>query len=216
MPLNRTLIFLGAALALSACTPAAPPAPAAPVESPAPATPPAAVELAPAAAETQRAAAARATLMPVGDSGVGGDLRFEVDNGGVRVTGSFTGLKPGATHAFHLHEFGNCTAADASSAGGHFNPAAAAHGNREGGGEHHAGDIPNQVAGPDGVAAVDQQLDGLQIGGGGEFDVIGRGVIVHADADDYTTQPTGNAGGRIACGVIEADTSAPTAADPAQ
>lgn len=152
--------------------------------------------------------------MPVGDSGVAGELRFDVDNGGVRVTGSFTGLKPGATHAFHIHEFGNCTAADASSAGGHFNPAAAAHGNREGGGEHHAGDIPNQVAGSDGVAVVDQRLEGLQIGG--DVDIIGRGVIVHADADDYTTQPTGNAGGRIACGVIEADIAAPTSADPAQ
>ncbi|MCX7032637.1 MAG: superoxide dismutase family protein [Arenimonas sp.] len=211
----RSLLLLGSALALSACKPAeapvaeAPPAPA-PVEAPAPAPEPAPV------AETQAPASARSSLMPVGDSGVSGELRFEVDNGGVRVTGSFTGLKPGATHAFHIHEFGNCTAADGSSAGGHFNPSAQAHGNREGGGEHHAGDIPNQVAGPDGVAAVDQRLDGLQIGGGGDFDIIGRGVIVHADADDYTTQPTGNAGGRIACGVIEAELSAPTEADPAQ
>ena len=213
----RSLLLLGSALALSACKPAeapvaeAPPTPA-PAEAPAPAPEPAPAP----AADTQLAASARATLMPLGESGVGGDLVFEVDNGGVRVTGSFTGLKPGATHAFHIHEIGNCTAADGSSAGSHFNPAAAAHGNREGGGEHHAGDIPNQTAGPDGVAAVDQRLDGLQIGGGGEFDIIGRGVIVHADADDYTTQPTGNAGGRIACGVIEAGNPAPTGADPAQ
>ena len=210
----RSVLLLGSALALSACQPAqapvaeAPPAAPAPVEAPAPPAEP--------MAETQLAASARATLMPVGDSGVNGDLNFEIDNGGVRVTGSFTGLKPGATHAFHIHEFGNCTAADASSAGGHFNPAAAAHGNREAGGEHHAGDIPNQVAGADGVAAVDQRLDGLQIGGGGEMDIIGRGVIVHADADDYTTQPTGNAGGRIACGVIEAGNPAPTDMDPAR
>ena len=73
---------------------------------------------------------------------------------------------------------------------------------------------PNQVAGPDGVAAVDQRLAGLKIGGGGEFDVIGRGVIVHANADDYTTQPTGNAGGRIACGVIESGPEATTDAAP--
>lgn len=211
----RSVLLLGSALALSACKPAeapvaeAPPAPA-PVEAPAPAPEPAPI------AETQLAATARSSLMPVGDSGVSGELNFEVDNGGVRVTGSFTGLKPGTTHGFHIHEFGNCTAADASSAGGHFNPAAAAHGNREGGGEHHAGDIPNQVAGADGMAAVDQFLDGLQIGGGGEMDIIGRGVIVHTDADDYTTQPTGNAGGRIACGVIEAGNPAPTGADPAQ
>jgi Cu-Zn family superoxide dismutase len=214
MSTTRTLICLGAALALSACKPAQTPAPAAPAETPAPVE--AAAEPTPPAAETQLAAAARSTLMPVGDSGVGGELRFEVDNGGVRVTGSFTGLKPGSTHAFHIHEFGNCTAADASSAGAHFNPAAAAHGNREGGGEHHAGDIPNQVAGADGVATVDQRLDGLQIGGGEALDILGRGVIVHADADDYTTQPTGNAGGRIACGVIEAELSAPADAEPAQ
>jgi Cu-Zn family superoxide dismutase len=211
----RSLLLLGSALVLSACQPAqapvaeAPPVPA-PVEAPAPAPEPAP------GAETQLAASARSTLMPVGDSGVSGELNFDVDDGGVRVTGSFTGLKPGATHAFHIHEFGNCTAADGSSAGGHFNPAAQAHGSREAGGEHHAGDIPNQVAGPDGVAAVDQRLDGLQIGGGGQFDIIGRGVIVHADADDYTTQPTGNAGGRIACGVIEAGNPAPTVMDPAQ
>ncbi len=209
----RTVLLLGSALALSACKPAdapvveAPPAPVASAEPAPPAEP---------VAQTPLAASARSSLMPVGDSTVGGELRFEVDNGGVRVTGAFTGLKPGATHALHIHEFGNCTAADASSAGAHFNPAAAPHGNREGEGEHHAGDIPNQVAGPDGVAAVDQRLDGLQIGGGGEMDIIGRGVIVHADPDDYTTQPTGNAGGRIACGVIEAETAAPTDADPAQ
>ena len=213
----RSVLLLGSALALSACKPAetpvaeAPPAAPAPVEAPVAPAPPADP-----LAQTQLAASARAALNPVGESGVSGTLAFTVDNGGVRVTGSFTGLKPGATHAFHIHEFGNCTAADASSAGGHFNPAAAAHGNREGGGEHHAGDIPNQVAGADGVAAVDQRLEGLQIGGGGELDIIGRGVIVHADADDYTTQPTGNAGGRIACGVIEADTAAPTGMDPAQ
>ena len=212
----RSVLLLGSALALAACQPAeapvadAPPAPAEPAAPAAPAPP------APPAADIQAAASARSSLQPVGDSGVSGDLRFTVENGAVRVTGTLTGLKPGGTHAFHIHEFGNCTAADASSAGGHFNPAAAAHGNREAGGEHHAGDIPNQVAGADGVAAVDQRLDGLQIGGGGEMDIIGRGVIVHADADDYTTQPTGNAGGRIACGVIEAGNPAPTDADPAR
>ena len=212
----RTALLLGSALALAACKPAEAPVAEAPSAPPAPAEVPVEPAAPAPVAATQLAASARATLLPVGESGVGGDLAFTIDNGAVRVTGQFTGLKPGATHAFHIHEFGNCTAADASSAGGHFNPAAAAHGNREGDGEHHAGDIPNQVAGADGVAAVDQRLEGLQIGGGGELDIIGRGVIVHADADDYTTQPTGNAGGRIACGVIEADTAAPTGADPAQ
>jgi Cu-Zn family superoxide dismutase len=210
----RSVLLLGSALALSACQPAeapvaetAPP-PAAPVETPAPPAEP--------AAELQAAASARSSLQPVADSGVGGELRFTVENGAVRVTGTLTGLKPGGTHAFHIHEFGNCTAADASSAGGHFNPAAAAHGNREGEGEHHAGDIPNQTADRDGNANVDQLLEGLEIGSDGELDILGRGVIVHADADDYTTQPTGNAGGRLACGVIEAEIGGSAQSEPAR
>ncbi len=212
MTIRPALFLFAAAAALSACTPAEAPAPMAPMDT----SPPAAVEPVPADPALQLALSARASLMPVGDSGVGGELVFAVENGAVHVTGAFTGLKPGSTHAFHIHEFGNCTASDASSAGGHFNPAAAAHGNRATGGEHHAGDIPNQVADSDGVAAVDQRLEGLQVGGGGELDIIGRGVIVHADADDYTTQPTGNAGGRIACGVIEASTMAPVSPGPAE
>lgn len=212
----RSVLLLGSALALAACQPAEAPvadAPSAPAEPAAPAAP---APPAPPAADIQAAASARSSLQPVGDSGVSGDLRFTVENGAVRVTGTLTGLKPGGTHAFHIHEFGNCTAADASSAGGHFNPAAAAHGNREGEGEHHAGDIPNQTADRDGNANVDQRLDGLEIGSDGELDILGRGVIVHADADDYTTQPTGNAGGRLACGVIEAEIGGSTESEPAQ
>jgi len=194
MSLIRPLILLGAALSLAACQPAPAPSPA--PEEPAEPAPADGIVL---------ASSARSSLQPVADSGVGGDLRFVIEDGAVRVTGTLTGLKPGGTHAFHIHEFGDCSAPDATSAGGHFNPAAAAHGDRAAGGEHHAGDIPNQVADANGEAIVDQRLEGLQIGGGGELDIVGRGVIVHADADDYTTQPTGNAGGRLACGVIETD-----------
>jgi Cu-Zn family superoxide dismutase len=213
MKLTRNLLFLGAALALSGCSPAEAPAPAAPAQAPAPAA--AVAEPAAPVVEAPLAMTARTSLMPVGESGVGGDLAFTTDGSAVRVTGTITGLRPRAIHAFHIHEFGNCTAADASSAGGHFNPGGMPHGSRASGGDHHAGDIPNQVAGADGVAQVDQRLEGLQIGGGGEFDILGRGVIVHADADDYTTQPTGNAGGRIACGVIESGPEATADAAPA-
>jgi Cu-Zn family superoxide dismutase len=206
----RTTLLLGSALALSACKPAetpvaeAPPAPEpAPMAEPAP-------------AQTQLAASARATLAAVGDSGAGGELVFNVADGGVRVTGTLTGLAAGSTHAFHVHEFGDCSAPDATSAGGHFNPGQQPHGDRAAGGAHHAGDIPNQTAGENGEAAVDQMLAGLEIASGGANDIVGKGVIVHAQADDYTTQPTGNAGGRIACGVIELENPAPTGADPAQ
>jgi Cu-Zn family superoxide dismutase len=206
----RTTLLLGSALALSACKPAeAPVADAPPAPEPAPMAEPA-------PAQTQLAASARATLSAVGDSGAGGELVFNIADGGVRVTGTLTGLSAGSTHAFHVHEFGDCSAPDATSAGGHFNPGQQPHGDRAAGGAHHAGDIPNQTAGENGEAAVDQMLAGLEIASGGANDIVGKGVIVHAQADDYTTQPTGNAGGRIACGVIELENPAPTGADPAQ
>ena len=210
MTILRTALLLGSAMALSACGKTDAPVVDSAPES-APTAPPAAEP-----ATTQLAASARATLAPVGDSGVGGDLTFNIDNGGVRVTGTLTGLAAGSTHGFHVHEFGDCSAPDATSAGGHFNPAQQPHGDRAAGGAHHAGDIPNQMAGDNGEASVDQLLTGLEIGSGGASDIVGKGVIVHAKADDYTTQPTGDAGGRIACGVIELGNAPPTGSDPAQ
>ncbi|GAB2499207.1 superoxide dismutase family protein [Arenimonas alkanexedens] len=207
----RSFLLLSSVVALAACQPAAPPEPQAPAAPEAPVAP-----SAPEITQAQLAASARTTLAAVGDSGAGGELMFNVDNGGVRVTGTITGLPAGSTHGFHVHEFGDCSAPDATSAGGHFNPAQQPHGNREAGGEHHAGDIPNQVAGENGEATVDQMLTGLEIGSGGANDIIGKGVIVHAKADDYATQPTGDAGGRIACGVIELANPAPVDAGPAQ
>jgi Cu-Zn family superoxide dismutase len=211
MTLFRSTLLLGSALTLAACGRAdAPPAEAMPEAAP--------VEMAPtepAPEATQLAASARATLSAVGDSGVSGELVFDIADGGVRVTGTLAGLQPGATHALHVHEFGDCSAPDATSAGGHFNPGQQPHGDRATGGPHHAGDIPNQTAGDNGEAAVDQALAGLEIASGGANDIVGKGVIVHAQADDYTTQPTGNAGGRIACGVIELVNAPPADAGPA-
>ena len=112
------------------------------------------------------------------------------------------GLKANGTHGFHIHEKGDCSAADFTSAGGHFNPTAQPHG-RASQGAHHLGDQDNLTANANGVARVDAHFDGAVIGSGAALnDVVGKAVIVHADPDDYTTQPTGNAGGRIACGVI--------------
>ena len=119
----------------------------------------------------------------------------------VHIAGDIGGLAPGSTHGFHVHEKGDCSAADASSAGGHFNPAGAPHGRMDDG-PHHAGDIDNIVANAQGVARVNMHVPGLTLGTGAANDAAGRAIIVHADPDDYTSQPSGNAGKRIACGVI--------------
>lgn len=208
--------LIAAALALSACSPTAPEAapeaaaPAPVAEAPAEAAPADA-----AAGMTQPAASARVVLAPLQDSGVAGELNFDVADGGVRIFGTVTGLPAGGQHGFHVHETGDCSAPDGSSAGGHFNPAGAPHGDRHGDGPHHAGDMPNLDVAADGSAAVDQVLAGLEIASAGANDIVGRAVIVHAQADDYATQPTGNAGGRIACGVIELVNAPPTDASPA-
>ncbi|GAB6196463.1 hypothetical protein PAGU2595_017730 [Lysobacter xanthus] len=123
--------------------------------------------------------------------------------GGVHVTGELGGLAPNSTHGLHVHEVGNCGAADASSAGGHFNPAGAPHG-RPDAGAHHAGDLPNITAGANGVARVDAHVMGLTLGGPGATNIVGRALVVHAQADDYASQPAGNSGARIACGVVRA------------
>jgi Cu-Zn family superoxide dismutase len=131
-----------------------------------------------------------------------GDIKFVSADGGVKISGTLEGLKPGGVNAFHVHEKGDCSAADASSAGGHLNPDGKPHGNMSAG-DHHAGDMPNVTADADGKATVEVTVPGLEIGTGGAKDVIGKALVVHADADDYSSQPAGNAGGRIACGVIE-------------
>ncbi len=116
------------------------------------------------------------------------------------MTGDVTGLAPGTKHGFHVHEFGDCSAPDGTSAGGHFAPEAHPHGAPDPA-AHHAGDLGNLEADAAGKATVNLLVPGLSLGSGARA-LLGRGVIVHAQADDLTTQPTGNAGGRIACGVI--------------
>jgi Cu-Zn family superoxide dismutase len=119
----------------------------------------------------------------------------------VHIAGEIGGLAPGSSHGFHIHEKGDCSAADASSAGGHFNPAGNPHGRMEDG-PHHAGDIDNIVANAQGVAKVNMHVSGVTLGTGATNDVAGRAIVVHADPDDYASQPAGNAGKRVACGVI--------------
>ena len=139
-----------------------------------------------------------AVLHPAKDGHVEGTLTFAKAATGLKVTGRITGL-PAGTHGFHIHEFGDCTAADFSSAGGHYNPTGHQHaGPTEA--RRHMGDMGNIEAGADGTANVDYTDARLRLEGA--HGILGRGVIVHANADDFKTQPTGNAGGRVACGVI--------------
>jgi Cu-Zn family superoxide dismutase len=168
------------------------------VESHAPAPKPTREEAAaPAAGELQVAVAA---LSPLGGSGVTGTVTFrEEPGGGVFIEAHVNGLSAGA-HGFHVHEWGDCSAADGSSAGGHFNPDAAEHA----GPDHpmpHVGDMGNLTADASGHAMLTLISRRMTIGEGPN-DVLGRAVIVHANADDLSTQPTGNSGGRIACGII--------------
>ena len=143
-----------------------------------------------------------ANIAPVSASLVSGRLSITAVDGGVRIEGELGGLGHGANHAIHVHERGDCSAADGSSAGGHFNPAASAHG-RAGSAVHHLGDMDNLVTNAAGVATVDIRLQGVTLGSGAANDILGRALVVHAGPDDYTSQPAGNSGPRVGCGVIE-------------
>lgn len=158
---------------------------------------------APALPNTSTAKAGIVNLAAASGSLVSGQLRLVPMGDGVQISGEIGGLAPGSAHGFHVHEKGDCSAADASSAGGHFNPTGNAHG-RASMPMHHAGDMDNIVANADGVAKIDIHLSGVSLGGGSANDIVGRAIIVHGDPDDYRSQPSGNAGPRVACGVIEA------------
>ncbi|MDR0996422.1 MAG: superoxide dismutase family protein [Zoogloeaceae bacterium] len=123
---------------------------------------------------------------------------FAAGDNKVRVVGEVMGLTPGA-HGFHIHEKGDCSAPDGTSTGGHFNPHQVAHGKFDAA-AHHTGDLPSLMADDKGEAKIDVVVDDIALIG--PDGIEGRGLIVHAQPDDYMTQPTGNAGGRVACGVI--------------
>jgi len=145
---------------------------------------------------------ATAQLQPTKGSKTFGEATFEEAGGKVHVVVYVQGLKPGQEHGLHIHEVGNCSSGDGMSAKGHFNPYGKPHAHH-GTPERHAGDLPPLKAAKNGRAKVDVMLDVITIGPG-PGSIIGRGLIVHADPDDFRTQPTGNAGARIACGVIRA------------
>lgn len=129
-----------------------------------------------------------------------GTVTFTEVEGGVEVQADFEGV-PGGEHGFHIHEVGDCSSGDGKSARGHFNPDGYAHAGRDAE-QRHVGDLGNITADANGVAKADFTDRVLSFDGA--HSILGRGVILHAAADDMTSQPTGAAGARISCGVIEA------------
>lgn len=139
-----------------------------------------------------------AVVRPTQNSSAEGQAVFTQTDKGLKVSVRVTGLAPGA-HGFHVHEFGDCSAPDATSAGAHFNPTAEPHGGPHDA-QRHSGDLGNIVADKDGVAQLEYVDPRASFEGPNS--VLGRAVIVHVKADDMKTQPTGDAGGRLGCGVI--------------
>ena len=144
---------------------------------------------------------ASANLQPTKGSTVRGTANFVQFDGKVRVTASVSGLKPNAQFGFHIHEAGDCSSGDGMSAKGHFNPNAKPHGHH-GTPERHAGDMPNLQSDAAGNAGLEADLDVITISAG-PTSIVGRGLIVHVQPDDYKSQPVGNAGARSACAVIQ-------------
>ena len=144
---------------------------------------------------------ATANLDSRSGSNAKGTVNFVWQGHDVLVTGNFSGLKPNSEHGFHVHEKGDCSAPDATSAGGHFNPDAKSHG-MPSSGSNHAGDMPNIKTDASGNAAYSAKLSGFAVNSGPNG-IVGRSVVVHRDPDDYKSQPAGNSGPRIACGLIK-------------
>jgi Cu-Zn family superoxide dismutase len=132
-------------------------------------------------------------------SSINGSVNFSQSGKQVLVTGTFSGLKPNAEHGIHIHEKGDCSAPDATSAGGHYNPNNTQHGSHQHS-MHHAGDMPNIVSDANGNAIYRATLNDFSLTG--DDSIIGRSVVVHRDPDDYKTQPAGNSGPRIGCGLL--------------
>ncbi len=142
-----------------------------------------------------------AKLAPTQGNGANGTVTFTQHGNKVSMDAEVAGLAPGM-HGMHIHEKGDCSAPDGTSAGGHFNPTNQPHGDPNGH-THHMGDLPMLYADTDGRAKLHAELDALSLQAGAES-IVGKAVIIHQKLDDFTTQPTGNSGGRVACGVIVA------------
>jgi Cu-Zn family superoxide dismutase len=149
-------------------------------------------------ANAQEPAKAIAVLHPTAGNNVTGLVTFSKSGDEVKVVADVTGLTPGK-HGFHVHEFGDCSSSDGNSAGGHFNPTHKQHGAPDAS-DRHAGDLGNIEADASGKAHLEWSDKVMKLSGADS--IVGHSVIVHEKVDDLKTQPTGNAGGRLACGVI--------------
>jgi superoxide dismutase, Cu-Zn family len=138
-------------------------------------------------------------LNPIGNSQVAGIITFTEVQGGVLIEGKITGLPPNSAHGIHIHEFGDCSSPDGTAAGPHYNPEGTTHGGPMDM-KRHNGDLGNIEADADGVATISYTDAVVSLKG--DKSVIGRSIIIHEKMDDMKTQPTGNSGARIACGVI--------------
>lgn len=145
-------------------------------------------------------AALVAVMQPTKGNTTAGKVRFTAVEGGVRIVADISGLTPGGKHAIHIHEFGDVSAEDGSAAGGHYNPGGHPHGGPEAD-HHHAGDLGNLTADAAGNAHYELVAKGVSLCCGGT-PLVGHSVIIHAKEDDLSSQPAGNAGPRIAQGVI--------------
>ena len=152
--------------------------------------------------EAKKVSRATAYINPRSDSELFGSAIFIREGDQITVQVSIEAAPPGE-HAVHIHETGDCSAPDATSAGGHWNPTGADHG-KWNEAPFHLGDIGNVLAGEDGTGSIMLTTDLWEMGTGETNDIMGKAVIVHAGPDDFTTQPTGAAGGRLGCGVINA------------
>ena len=152
------------------------------------------------ALSADKSATATATIEARSGSSAAGTAVASEKNGAVEIVVDVTGSSAGV-HAVHIHEKGDCSAPDATSAGSHFNPTGETHGAPDAE-HHHAGDFGNMTVGADGKGHLVITSKMLTVAAGANS-VVGRAIIVHAKEDDMTTQPTGNAGDRIGCGVFK-------------
>jgi Cu-Zn family superoxide dismutase len=144
---------------------------------------------------------AHADLEAKSGSKVAGQVDFAENGEKTRVSVKVSGLKPNSQHGFHVHEKGDCSSADALTAGGHFNPDGNPH-SHAGEAKRHAGDLVNLVADDRGNSTASFEVDTIRVDDG-KYGILNRAVVVHANPDDYVSQPVGNAGGRIACGLVK-------------